>query len=568
MSRDRDFDAERDAAPGDSAASDSSAADTPEVHADDRTSDVDTQEIDAWDSAGAAVVSGNDLELGRSPAAAPADEEEPVGHPENVALALDPHSADDVTATDAEAKWNEEAERAATPRDRRRTLVLWGTRAAVGAVALAASVAVGFGAVWAMGPAAPAAEPVIESARFAPQSGTQQVVCPPGHVRVGAGGSLSGVGSSELSHVASADAEVTSLPVRGLDDAELTVLSAPSSAELVSGVQRVSASTDEVAGIALASCSAPAWSQWLVGGSTATGRQTTIVLANASEQAARVSLEVYGADGAVAATGGSQVVVEPGSASVLDLASLSVGNASPAVRVSSEGAPVVAFLQQSTIRGLEPGGIDVLEPTPAMSGVQTFVGVPLGEGYGHGSDETSDAGPVLRLVADGAEARVRLTFDSGSAEPIVTDVRVPATSVFELPLGELGRGTFAITIDSDDAVAAGVRIAPLDASDQSDFAWLAPARSLDTAATIEVPWLDRGPRLHVLNSTEQTQTYLIGNAERELAAGEMITVDDVPGELTLSGEGLRASVTYQERGTAAFTVQPSPAASASLAVEY
>ena len=513
----------------------------------------DTQEIDTWDAAGAAVVTGGDL-----------GQESPK--PDPVALALDPHSADDVTATDAEAKWNEDAEQAAEPKDRSRVLMLWGSRAMIGVLALGAATGIGFGAVWATGDTGPSIAAEVDTPRYVPQDGRQQVVCPPAHIRLGEMGAAT-AGAAGITQPAVDGADAASIPLTGVDGAELAVISAPASSDTVSGVQRVSVSDDDMSGRALAACTAPSWSQWLVGGSTQTGRQSSIVLANPGEQTARVSLEVFDIDGAVAGTGGSQIVIDAGSAQVLDLASLSVGSASPAVRISSEGSPVSAFLQQSTIRGLEPGGVDVLESTVAVSGEQHFAGVPIGDGHGHGSEGLADAEPALRIVADGAEAQVRLTFDDGSGDPIVTDVRVPATSVYELPLGELGEGVYSISLESQQSIAAGIRLTPLDTEDHSDFAWMSPARSLDAATVVGIPWLDREPRLHVLNSAATAQTFLIGDDEVELEPGARLTLPVDDEEIRLQGDGLRASVTYLDSGAAAFTVQPSPAATAAIAVE-
>ena len=122
-----------------------------------------SDERDAWDEAGAIPVTGEDLEQGRQPSALSADEPhgQPDKHdqhatlhddPEELAkLATDTDIASDVTATDAEAQWNADAE--ARLRANPKTVALWSGRSLLGLVAIGAAVALGVGAVWAAGAA-------------------------------------------------------------------------------------------------------------------------------------------------------------------------------------------------------------------------------------------------------------------------------------------------------------------------------------------------------------------------------------------------------------------------------
>ena len=538
----------------------------------DERRDEERTEHDSWDDAGASVVSESDLEQGRSPAHDSDASRTEGGDPDPVALAMDTEHADDVTATDSEAKWNEEAERELRA-NRSKTIALWSSRSLVGVAAVAATVALGFGAVWAFGETSPSHIEQREIERLAPQSGTQQLVCPPQQVRVGVPGDAEArslVGDGEAVVPEFDDAEIEQIPLEGIEDAELTVVSAPSTSETIAGVSTSAVNSNDIQGMSAEACASPTWNQWLVGGSTATGRQTSIVLANPGEQQTRVTLDVYGAEGPVTAAANSGVVIDPGSAEVVDLASISVGNAAPAVRVTSEGGPVAAFLQQTTIRTLDPGGIDTTGATVAVSGEQTFLGIPIAAGHTHLDDEQHvDAGPVLRLLPDGDDTEAEVTFASDDGDPITTTLGLTDGRVTELPLEELGEGVYAITVESDVPVAAGVRFTPTAGASEEDFAWMAPARAIDGEVRFELPLDDDGLRLHVMNSSETEQTFTIGDDERELAPGQVISLPPPAGEVVLSGDGLRASVTYEPEGQAAgFPVQPSPTAAGALRVEY
>ncbi|HIY67359.1 MAG TPA: hypothetical protein H9830_13920, partial [Candidatus Agrococcus pullicola] len=514
----------------------------------DERRDEERTKHDSWDDAGASVVSESDLEQGRSPAHDSDASRTEGGDPDPVALAMDTEHADDVTATDSEAKWNEEAERELRA-NRSKTIALWSSRSLVGVAAVAATVALGFGAVWAFGETSPSHIEQREIERLAPQSGTQQLVCPPQQVRVGVPGDAEArslVGDGEAVVPEFDDAEIEQIPLEGIEDAELTVVSAPSTSETIAGVSTSAVNSNDIQGMSAEACASPTWNQWLVGGSTATGRQTSIVLANPGEQQTRVTLDVYGAEGPVTAAANSGVVIDPGSAEVVDLASISVGNAAPAVRVTSEGGPVAAFLQQTTIRTLDPGGIDTTGATVAVSGEQTFLGIPIAAGHTHLDDEQHvDAGPVLRLLPDGDDTEAEVTFASDDGDPITTTLGLTDGRVTELPLEELGEGVYAITVESDVPVAAGVRFTPTAGASEEDFAWMAPARAIDGEVRFELPLDDDGLRLHVMNSSETEQTFTIGDDERELAPGQVISLPPPAGEVVLSGDGLRASVTYE-----------------------
>ncbi|WP_293695737.1 DUF5719 family protein [uncultured Agrococcus sp.] len=534
--------------------------------------DHERPEHDSWDDAGASVVTEGDLEQGRSPARDSQEQREEGADPDPVALAMDTEHADDVTATDSEAKWNEEAEREQRA-NRSKTIALWSSRSLVGVAAIAATVALGFGSVWAFGETAPSHIELRETERLAPQSGTQQLVCPPQQVRVGVPGDAEArslVGDGEAAIPEFEDAAIEQIPLEGVEDAELTVVSAPSTSETIAGVSVSDVGSSEIQGIGAEACSSPTWSQWLVGGSTATGRQTSIVLANPGEQQARVTLDIFGAEGPVSAAANSGVVIDPGTAEVVDLASISVGNAAPAVRVTSEGGPVAAFLQQTTIRTLDPGGIDTTGATVAVSGEQTFLGIPIAAGHTHLDDEQHvDAGPVLRLLPDGDNTEAEVTFASDDGDPITTTLNLTDGRVTELPLEELGEGVYAITVESEVPVAAGVRFTPTEGASEEDFAWMAPSRTIDGEVRFELPLDDEGLRLHVMNSSDEEQTFTIGEEERVLAPGQVVSLTPPGGEVLLSGDGLRASVTYEPDGRAAgFPVQPSPTAAGALHVEY
>jgi len=136
--------------------------------------------------------------------------------------------------------------------------------------------------------------------------------------------------------------------------AAIVELPAEAPADDVSATERQELDAAELRGLAVAECLPPAPTSWLVGGSTTTGRSSTIVLSNPGDVAATVDVAVWGADGPLDTAGTSGLIVPPGAQRVIPLSGIAPDEASPVVGITSRGGAVAATLQQSTIIGLEP----------------------------------------------------------------------------------------------------------------------------------------------------------------------------------------------------------------------
>ena len=135
---------------------------------------------------------------------------------------------------------------------------------------------------------------------------------------------------------------------------------APAAGATLAGAQSQVADAPDYTGFAAAACAEPSGSIWLVGGSTAVGRTTLLTLANPSPVDATVALTILSASGPVNAPGMSGIVVKAGAQRVIPLAGFAPDVDSPVVHVVSRGGQVVAALQQSIVRGLDAGGVDLV----------------------------------------------------------------------------------------------------------------------------------------------------------------------------------------------------------------
>lgn len=292
------------------------------------------------------------------------------------------------------------------------------------------------------------------------------------------------------------------------------VIAYDGSPDKVAATEYVTVDNEIFAGYLAAECGDPVNSQWLVGGSTTTGRDAVLTISNGSSVDARVDLEFWGAEGPINAPAASGLVIAAGSSASYSLAGFAPNEASPVVHVVSNGAPVWATLQVSTVRGLEPGGLDriVSVGEPSISSVVPVVRQPDEELVGplRVDPDYVDTVTTVRLFAPGdsdGTATVTVVPVDGSETASVT-TPVVAGKVLDIAIDELATGDFSIVVNSDVPVLAATRFSSYTKTSLIlDMAWspaiaarvgpaeayvpvskstLVIANNGDSAATVEV----------------------------------------------------------------------------------
>ena len=258
------------------------------------------------------------------------------------------------------------------PKRRRPTVrgaLLAGARTTSGLIGVAASVVVVVAAAtiplptWSVTPASLVVTP--ESA-----SGTR--VCTGAPLRLaddtGAGaGTASALGVPTTTVAGDGPITVTAVAqsdagTGGTDAAPVVLTIAPGvdgERRLDAGAQSSRIAAGDVQGLATQTCAVPTGRQWLVAGATTLGRTSLLTIVNPTTVPAVVDLEIFTERGPVSAVGMAGIDVPAGAQRVLPLTGFVLDAESIAVRVSSSGGNVVASLQSSTIRTLEPGGLDI-----------------------------------------------------------------------------------------------------------------------------------------------------------------------------------------------------------------
>ncbi|MCU1586465.1 MAG: hypothetical protein JWM49_3021 [Microbacteriaceae bacterium] len=421
-----------------------------------------------------------------------------------------------------------------------------------------------------------------------PVASAQQRVCPGPVLRLGdASGQqatvISSVGKPTVRHSQTAG-RATLAPLRSTDNTsgvapELLTLPphSPSStaAPILSGSQSQSIDSGDLVGFAAAECAEGSADSWLVGGSTVTGRTTLITLSNPSNVVATVNLTIYSEAGPVSAAGAQGITVAPGGQRVLSLAGFAPDVSAPVVRVQSTGGQVIANLQQSVIRTLEPGGVDIVGPSTAPAKITTIPGIVISNGIAVTARQAEsgygDMRSIIRLYVPGtqpAKAEISIVPENGSEAATPVRVVVQPGVVTEVPLDSYPDANYTVTIASDQPLVGAARISTVSATGQSDFAWFASAPSLPSPALISVA-PGPNPVLHIENPTAKEAVVTISSpgqssAKVTIPAGRSVdqpaTADT---NYTLSGfAALRATVSYSgDAQLGSFPVSPSAPAS-------
>jgi hypothetical protein len=368
----------------------------------------------------------------------------------------------------------------------------------------------------------------------------QQLVCPGGLLRLG---SASGKGATTASSIgaprivrAAEPGSVTESAFTSSDagtaggSAAPQLLSAPPAASgstptLVAGAQSEAVSTDEFFGLASAECTAPSASTWLAGGSTTVGRTTLLLLANPTDVASVVSLQIFGETGRIAAPGMDGIVVAAGAQRVLSLAGFAPNVASPVVHVQSTGGQIVASLEQTTVRGLTPGGVDFVAGSPQPARTTILPGVVVSGTAAmtalQGQSGYDDLGTTLRIYLPSAKAvtaSVRILAENGSVVGKPVQAQLQPGTVTEFPLSQLSDGSYTAVVTAKAPVVASIRVSTVDASTASadasdttgatDFAWVTPAPLLSSSVLVPVA-SGMQAAVHLDNPTGAAQTVVL-----------------------------------------------------------
>ncbi len=499
-----------------------------------------------------------------------------------------PETTPETTPETAAEPQNPEAPAGERP-GRARSAALVGLRVVAGTVGLLASAAI-IGAVGLL--PLPSHRIAVPTVTVSPDPADQVRVCPGALLRLGDetgqnANTPSSLGAPSMTR-GGIGAAVTSQRLErsdagtGLGSSAPDVLTLPPAAgATLAGAQSQAADASDYTGFAAATCAEPSGSIWLVGGSTAVGRSTLLTLANPSAVDATVAITILSSSGPVTAPGMSGIVVKAGEQRVLPLAGFAPDVDTPVVHVVSRGGQVVAALQQSIVRGLDAGGVDLAgaagDPSThlVIPGVRVFDAI--GVNKASGLPDWDDVASAVRVAVPGsrsAKVQVDLVPQDSSSDGSSFEMDVSSGQVSELALDSathtdsgavsIPDGIYTVIIEADQPVVAGVRVSTAEdpathgatatsdtTAPPSDFAWFAPSPVLngDTAVAIAP---GPAPMLSVVNPTKSAATVTLdvpaGGASRtlDIPAGDSASIAVEPDTVYLlkNAKGMVAAVSY------------------------
>ncbi|WP_404311676.1 DUF5719 family protein [Agrococcus terreus] len=487
------------------------------------------------------------------------DDEEPrarrARHRELEVEAAAADLASDVELTDREAAANAAAEAARGPQ--RRDALRWALRAGAGLAAAGVATAAVLGAGALPEDAVVRAEPPTTLVQ--PAAPLQSRVCAGPAVRIGTADGQDALARAAIAQpqvaVGSLGGEVGQQALVAPDGSDAsTAVDQRGESSTLSAAQSLDVAVDAARGFAASECAETSLDQWLVGGSTRTGRQSVLTIANASDVSASVDITVHGADGPVPSVGSSGVAVAPGSVETIDLAAIAPGVEDAVVHVASTGAPVAAHLQQTTTRGLARGGFDVVDPVQALT-TAVLVGITIEAPTGVETEpDHDDTVPLLRLLSpSGGAVTVELQSEDGTVT--TSEGTLEPGRVTDFPLEEIPLGDLVLRIESDAPVVAGARAVANDAAGL-DLDWVAGGQPRSGASAIAVP-AGPSPTLHVVSASDEAQEVVVGGERIALPAGGAIAREVAPGTVDVEGTDVVLAVAYRGDGlVGGFTASP------------
>lgn len=375
---------------------------------------------------------------------------------------------------------------------------------------------------------------VLPSVQVVPAEPDQILVC------MGSAISLSAQGATAVSYGPASDVVAGSDPLQGvlsetnlLDGFSLenatsqdvpTLISQSVDAGPLAATSSQVLNNPNVRGLAMAECTSPTTEAWLVGGHTTTGRQTALSLTNPGAVTASVNLEIYGTQGIITTSLGQGILVAPGSQRVLSLAGLAPDESAPVVRVTTDGAGVVATLHYSIVRGLEADGLSVITSQEAPSVLRVIPGLFAPEEDVLGSLRTKDGygdiGPSLRVLSPDQPASVTVRVLRPGMGDVTAQLELDAGEVEDFSLDELGSGDFGVIVESTQPVVASVR-ASVGGESRTDTSWVGSAGAITGDSLFAIPAL-ADSKISLINPGSSSLSVTLDGRDATIPAGSVM----------------------------------------------
>jgi hypothetical protein len=297
-----------------------------------------------------------------------------------------------------------------------------------------------------------------------------------------------------------------------------------------------------IRGLLAAPCLRPQSQFWLVGGSTAIGREALLVLTNPTPIDSTVDLQIFTENGNSSSAGLAGISVPANEVTVVPLSSFVLRAESITVHVLSRGGSITALIQQKAIRGNSASGADYVSPAPAantraiLSGILVR-GSKASSKFRSKADKYSDVQQMLRVFVPGTKDATIVFQVLGTTEETfgtVLSVTASAGKVTDFDIPGLADGDYFGILDSDVKVQSSVRLvrSKTGADAYTDFSWINAAEAFATPRYVAVPKAGIS-KLSVTNPSDKPTTVKIRiggvTVKRTIGAGATEVIRAAPG---------------------------------------
>lgn len=252
-----------------------------------------------------------------------------------------------------------------------------------------------------------------------------------------------------------------------------------------SALRSYQAKDGDLAGLAAATCQAPASSWRFTGLQTSTGSTSVMHLANPTHTTAQVSLRLRGPDGLIDTSTLQNIVLAAGESRAIVLGGYAQDLNSISAEVTSLGGKITASVQQAALRGLTPSGVELVGANATASNSQVIPGVWIEskENVSKLSKDDKSLVPQLHVSATGSSGagfKVKvLGADGEVAASFDENLAVDSDATKVVNLNQLAGGYYTVVVESDAPVTAAVKmVRGADPKDSSDTAWAASSNVL------------------------------------------------------------------------------------------
>ena len=220
-------------------------------------------------------------------------------------------------------------------------------------------------------------------------------------------------------------------------------------------------------------CTAPATSQWFVGGTSDVSSKGVVYLVNSGLSVSIVDIFTWSENGEQAV---KTISLKANSNAAVKLDSLAPGDSNIVVKVVSRSGRVNSYLLDERVKGLQKLGGDSVNAISAPSKKFVITGIP--------QQLVKKKSPThyLRIFVPGiADANFSLELISNNGRFIPTgynERKLTSGKVVEFKLKpEVAKGAFAIKLTSDQPIVAAIR-SRATSNGSSDFVWSTPSPAL------------------------------------------------------------------------------------------